>query len=266
MSTITSAQFGRWIATLTLLVALLVASVAASPFPQNDSLTLRKRGNGLNYTDPNDADGGQMLTIIPGSTTVGLGEPLNVIVSGLSDASVLTVEGFLLWATSINFGVSCLGQANGTSQYANLGTGAGNVSQGTGDGDNGVLRYNYLNAYFGTCKETLDGGNHFRWWQQENTDAYFLASSVELDLATGHNIASNGYNLGRDYLVGNATISNGTQWSGNVYQTTVEYVAAGILLNATSVGVNHPDVALTGQPAQDGRVAVLTVRQLNSSL
>lgn len=64
--------------------------------------------------------------------------------------------------------------------------------------------------------------------------------------------------------VGNATLSNGTEWQGNVYNTTVEWVEAGVLLNATSDGINHPSVALEGQPSQDGRVAVLTVRQLQS--
>jgi hypothetical protein len=196
---------------LLLIASVLLSLASASPFLlEEDATSMQRRGNGLNYTDPNDS-GGQMLTIIPDST---LGEPLNVIISGLSDASVLTVDGFLLWATSVNFGVSCLGQANGSLQYANLGTGNGNVSQGTGDGDNGVLRFNYYDAYFGTCKETFSGGDHFRWWQQQDTGAYFLASSVELDLASGHDIATNGYNLGREYL---------GEWQGvhllNVQQT-----------------------------------------------
>lgn len=134
--------------------------------------------------------------ILPGLPD--LGEPINAIVSGLSDESVLNVEGFLLWATSINFGVSCLGQANGSVQLANLG--AGNQTQGTGSGDNGVLRWNYMMPYVGTCKETFIGGNHFRWFKQESTGAYFLAASIELDLEAGHMIAQNGYNAGRDEL------------------------------------------------------------------
>ena len=47
-----------------------------------------------------------------------------------------------------------------------------------------------------------------------------------------------------------------------MYKTTVEYIPAGLLLNATSEGVNHPDVALPGQPVQDGRVALMTVTLL----
>lgn len=37
--------------------------------------------------------------IIPGPYAIGLGEPLNVIISGKSDKSVLNVPGFLLWVT-----------------------------------------------------------------------------------------------------------------------------------------------------------------------
>lgn len=136
------------------------------------------------------------MQIIPGMPEVG--EPINAIVSALSDPSVLTIEGFLLWVTSINFGVSCLGQANGTVQMANLG--AGNETQGTDNGDNGVLRWNYYMPYIGTCKETFEGGNHFRWFLQRSTGAFFLAASVELDLSTSHMIATNGYNDGRDQL------------------------------------------------------------------
>lgn len=127
-----------------------------------------------------------------------LGEPLNAVISAQSDKSVLTIEGFLLWATSVNFGVSCLGQANGSLQSANLGS--GNQTQGTGNGDNGVLRWNYYSPYIGTCKETFEGGNHFRWFPQKSSGAIFLATSIELDLSTNHMIATNGYNAGRDEL------------------------------------------------------------------
>lgn len=169
-------------------------------------------------------------------------------------------------SSSINFGVSCLGQANGTQQLATLGDGVVNRTQGTGSGANGVLRFNYYSPYVGTCRETFEGGNHFRWWKQNGSEAdsgaIFLAASRELPLAQNHMIDTNGYNLGRDEVIGNATLPDGTEWEGNRYNTTVVWVPAGLLLNATSEGVNHPDVALQGQPAQDGRVAVLTITQL----
>ena len=40
----------------------------------------------------------------------GLGEPINVIVSGNSDSQVLSPEGFFNYALSLEFGTECLGQ------------------------------------------------------------------------------------------------------------------------------------------------------------
>ncbi|KAK0526299.1 hypothetical protein OC835_005332 [Tilletia horrida] len=221
----------------------------------------------IDFLDPLQHDG-FMTTILPmpnGQPNLPYGEPINAIISGRSSPSVVNVEGFLRWATSVNFGVSCLGQTNGSAQLANLGDGKGNVTQGNdGSGDNGVLRWNYGDPYLGTCKESVIGGNHFRWWPQAKTGAYFIAASVELSAKLGHMISLNGYNLGRDELVGNATNPNGTYWAGYRFNTTVEWIPAGVLLNATSEGINHPDVALPGQPSQDGRVALLTITQLAS--
>ncbi|CAO1629709.1 unnamed protein product [Sympodiomycopsis kandeliae] len=275
----------QWLlSTLALSVCLLttttITTTLASPFSRrandaNTGMTLAAANRyepwpgSVDFYNPREKVNGSMLTYIPGPYTVGVGEPLNAIVSGRSSRSVLTPQGFLLWATSINFGVSCLGQANGTLQYTDLGDGRGQRAQGTGDGANGVLRFNYYSPYVGTCRETFEGGNHFRWWKQNGTEAdsgaIFLAASRELPLAQNHMIDTNGYNLGRDEMVGNATLAGGTEWEGNRYNTTVVWVPAGLLLNATSDGVNHPDVALPGQPAQDGMVAVLTVTQLGGT-
>lgn len=152
-------------------------------------------------------------------------------------------------------------------QYANLGDGFGIRSQGNYGGGNGALRWNYGNADFGTCKESVDGGNHFRWFLQNGSDAFtgaiFLAASMEEPASLGHMIQTNGYNTGRDYLVGNATMHPTTDYKGFVYHTEVEWIPAGVLLNATSDGINHPEVALPGQPVQDGRVALLTVTLLS---
>lgn len=37
------------------------------------------------------------------------------------------------------------------------------------------MRYNFGDIYFGTCRETFEGGNHFRYWTQEKTGAVFMA-------------------------------------------------------------------------------------------
>lgn len=114
----------------------------------------------VDFYNPNSYPGGQVLSIIPGNTTIGLGEPMNIIISGRSSKTVLGPVGLLLWSTSIDFGISCLGQSGGTEQLANLGDGRVNQTQGNGSGANGVLRYNYGSPYLGTCRvsDELQGG------------------------------------------------------------------------------------------------------------
>jgi hypothetical protein len=90
----------------------------------------------------------------------GLFEPINLIVSGQSDAFILTEEGFLDYARSIGFSFECLRQHRGGYQQANLGDGKGwenelfelrEVLVGADPGD-----------WIGTCVESFTGGNHFR--------------------------------------------------------------------------------------------------------
>jgi hypothetical protein len=84
------------------------------------------------------------------------------------------------------------------------------------------IRENFGDIYFGTCKETFNGGNHFRYWQQNTTNAWFLAASMEMDLAKQHDIIRNGYNLGRDDIISRAVgqtipprnVTNTTVFSG----------------------------------------------------
>jgi hypothetical protein len=86
--------------------------------------------------------------------------------------------------------------------------------------------------------ETFDGGLHLRYWIQNNTGAYFMAVSEEMDLSSGHDIVPNGwaklpalatspgltfrYNHGRDHLVGNLT------------KTPIHEVRSGVVLNPVS--------------------------------
>ncbi|OXG40416.1 hypothetical protein C359_03232 [Cryptococcus neoformans Bt120] len=230
--------------------------------------TLSRRASG--YTNPED-NGGLMLTIVNGTYPAGMGEPLNVILSGDSDAEVLVKSvddgGFLNYMLSAGLGEECLGQHLGADQEANLGDGLGNVTEVE------ELRYNYGNPYIGTCQETFNGGLHLRYWIQNTTGAYFMAVSVEKSLTEGHDIVVNGYNIGRDELVGNltgqsidtrtlsntSTLSGSATYSNYTYQTDVQYVSG--LLKNSSDGINHYlTVEEEGHPAIDGLVAVLTVK------
>ncbi|THG95180.1 hypothetical protein EW145_g8007 [Phellinidium pouzarii] len=224
----------------------------------------------------NPANGGGSMLDNAGD---GLGEPLNVIISGLSSSDVLTDDGFLNFAQSLGLSFECLGLHLGAPQSADLGDGNGFVNQTT------ELRQDYGNAELGTCLETLIGGNHLRYvvallspllsssllsdslyftpnlpplypqrvFRQNGTDAdsgaLFLAVSKEEDLEESHTIVPDGYDIGRDTLVSTA-IAGQTSFGGVTYSTTAENVTG--LLPVGSSGVNH-GIAL------DGIVTLLTV-------
>jgi len=186
--------------------------------------------------------GGSMLD----NAAPPLGEPLNVIISGLSSPSVLTDDGIVNFAMAIGFSIECLGIHLGAPQSANLGDGNGFVNQTV------ELRQDYGDAELGTCLESLIGGNHFRVFRQNgplaNSGALFLAVSQEEDVEDGHNIIPDGYNIGRNLLVSGAM---GTTSSGGVtYSTTATNITG--LLPVGSVGINH-GIAI------DGIVTLLTV-------
>jgi hypothetical protein len=185
--------------------------------------------------------------------TDGLGEPLNVVISGESDSVVLAHNGFLAFMQSVDMSAECLGLSEAASLSANLGDGQGTVNATT------TLRYNFGDPSTGTCTETIEGGNHLRYWQQTgsaaNSSAYFLAVSVEQNVTLGHDIisggaGSNGYDLGRDWLASNATVAS-TSALGYTFTTTASNVTG--LLAAGSSGINH-DISI------DGIATVLTVK------
>lgn len=245
-------------ATLTLLSLSL--AVAASPAPakpataavaaassvlQSGATQLSQLGAGnAAFFSPLNG-GGSMLDIV----SPGLGEPMNVIVSGLSDPRVLTDDGFLNWAQSLDMSTECLGQHLGGPQAANLGDGNGPVNQTV------ELREDFGDDILGTCLESLIGGNHLRMFRQNgtqaNSGALFLAVSHEEDLEESHTIIPNGYDIGRDELVA-AALNNGstTSHDGVTYQATSQNITG--LLQPGTNGVNH-DIAI------DGVVVLLTV-------
>lgn len=215
-----------------------------------------------------------MMTYIPTEYTVGLGEPVNAILSSKSDPQILIDQeangGLRNYFLSFQYGAECLGQHEGSHQIIDLGDGNGPKNE------TAVIRFDYGDPSLGTCQETIQGGNHFRYWVQNgpthNSSAVFMACSAEHSLQLGHLIIPNGYNLGRDWIVGNATsqpinsstvtntsVFHGqTSFNGFTYNTTATYIS-GILQN-TSSGVNHAgDVALPGQNAIDGLISVLEV-------
>ncbi|KAJ3815529.1 hypothetical protein F5876DRAFT_30435 [Lentinula aff. lateritia] len=226
------------------------------------------------YFNPS-SNGGSMLTTVENTSPLGQQEPINLIISANSDSAVLkdgNIDGGLQnYFNSLGFAGECLGNHLGDDQQANLGDGNGLINQ------TGVMRWDYGNVQTGTCEETIDGGNHFRYWIQNgsaaDSSAIFVAASYELPASSNHDIVVNGYNFGRDWIVGNitgstipaASLTNSSSYSGNTssngfnFSTTAQYVSG--LLPNTSVGINHNlTVATDGENAVDGFVAVLTVK------
>ncbi|KIJ17566.1 hypothetical protein PAXINDRAFT_167571 [Paxillus involutus ATCC 200175] len=245
------------------------ATLSSPPSPE-------KRDTNYGYYIPMD-QGGSMLTEVPDTYPAGLGEPINAIISAYSDSAVLQSTlnngGLINYYQSIGFSTECLGQHSGDSQGANLGDGNGYLNE------TAVIRWDYGDVNIGTCTETIEGGDHLRYWIQDGPDAdsgaIFMAVSYEMPIAEQHNIVPNGYNLGRDWFIGNATsqstliptenltnastYSGQTSFNGYTYQTSVNYISG--LLQNTSTGINHfQSVAVNGSNAIDGLVAVMTVK------
>lgn len=202
----------------------------------------------VDFYNPN-LSGGSMLNNAGG----GLGEPLNVIISGKSSPEVLTNDGIVSYARAIGFSEECLGIHIGAPQSANLGDGHGWVNQTM------ELREDYGNEELGTCLESVIGGNHFRVYRQDGpsamSGALFLAVSQEEDVEEDHTIVPDGYNIGRNQLVEHAVGNH--HFDGVYYTTTAKNITG--LLPAGSEGVNHGI-------ATDGITTLLTVQTSSSSV
>lgn len=208
---------------------------------------LAERQGGQGYVDPTTA-GGSMLTRLSANTQMG--EPLNVIISGDSDKEVLTPQGASEYLESLYFSPgTCLGISAGGPQQANLGDGNGYRDQ------TDVLRFNYYQGDGGSCLESIHGGNHLRYFMQNgsaaDSGAIFIAASVEYPASQSHNLVPDGYDLGRDLFVGNATNSSGTTSPGGYHYTTTS-TQVPLLQSVNTANINHGI-------SVDGQVAVLTV-------
>jgi len=232
----TQLHIPRTIMNSLLKLSLFVSSVFGSAI-------LHSRQSGVAYFAPNQGGGSELDDAAP-----PLGEPLNVIISGLSDPTVLTDAGFLGWAQSVQMSTECLGIHLGGPQSANLGDGNGFVNQTI------ELRQDFGSSSAGTCLESLIGGNHLRMFRQNgtlhNTGALFLAVSQEENVFESHTIVPNGYDLGRDSLVKLATTTT-TGNNGITYSASSTIITG--LLPSGSAGVNHGI-------SQDGNVILLTVQ------
>ncbi|KAH9891837.1 hypothetical protein C8Q73DRAFT_90702 [Cubamyces lactineus] len=195
------------------------------------------------WRDPR-LNGGRLIDYV----TDEVGEPLNIIISALSDPFILTESGLHTYVKSIGFSEECLGLHYGHIHEADLGDGLGRKPEQF------LGRQHYF-PIAGTCWESVRGGHHFRAWKQNGTDAdsgaWFLGASEEMDSRNNHMIVDDGYNRGRDYIV--SRVTRITHWKGMWWKGEVEWREG--LLERGARGVNHGI-------EQDGRVAILTINRL----
>lgn len=108
-----------------------------------------------------------------------------MVISANSDPLILTPEGLVDWMGSIQYGAEFLNQSLGARQAANLGDGNGSGEPRSGDAravcakltslpdaavnQTNLLRYNYFDIYYGTLKESIEGGSHVRYWRQNGS-------------------------------------------------------------------------------------------------
>lgn len=220
----------------------ILTSIPLFPLPDHASNDV-EAVNQYGFTDPR-IYGGTSFDLVGN----GMHEPLNIIISSHSSPSILTRKGFQSYCRALDFDRECLGIHAGGYQKAFI------DPRGWRDQEF-IYRqvYTPFDHVFGTCIESLVGGNHIRAWQQQGSQAWFLATSREEDASKNHMIIPNGYNIGRNQLVQMALGKNKdgmTSFMLTKYSTKVEFVAG--LMPQGMQGVNH-DIAV------DGLTAVLTV-------
>ncbi|OBZ68822.1 hypothetical protein A0H81_11224 [Grifola frondosa] len=136
------------------------------------------------------------------------------------------------YVKSIGFSEECLGLHYGKIHEADLGDGDGRKPE------HFLGRQHYF-PIMGTCWESVRGGQHFRAWRQNGTDAntgaWFIGASEEKDSSRNHMIVENGYNRGRDFIVERAT--QPSRWKGDWWQADVEWREG--LLEKGKRRVNH---------------------------
>ncbi|EST04830.1 hypothetical protein PSEUBRA_006137 [Kalmanozyma brasiliensis GHG001] len=212
------------------------------PPPSTSTTTIST--NQYGFVDPRVYSG----TSLDSAGPPGLGEPLNVILSSHSSPLLLTRSGFQSYLRSLDFDRECLGLHGGGYQTAHIDP-RGDLNQDF------IFRqiYTPLDHVFGTCIESLVGGNHVRAWQQQGSGAWFLATSKEEKLSKHHMIVPDGYDVGRNEVVRKAQgkgKDGRTSFMGKRYRSEVMFVAG--LMKGGAEGVNHGI-------AVDGLTAVLTV-------
>lgn len=248
---------------LTLLATLSTLTVASNVVDLDEPVfghhvalqALTKRSDAPGYVSPASIGGGMQFSFEGQPTTKP--EPINIIVSGKSSFGTIAgstdyaifnaSRGFSQYLSALNYSDECLGLHLSTPAYAN-------VSGSSPELLDFLYRENFGDYPEGTCQETLSGGHHFRGWRQTQSAAFFLASSLELNLTLKHTLAPNGYDLGRQEFVARAR-RGGVDYAGCTWPPA----AVVNLTDLVQPDAGGPSGEYNHDIGLDGVVALVTV-------
>lgn len=177
-------------------------------------------------------------------------QPINVIISNKSDASVLKHIGLMDYFKSLGYDLDNCMTGAPNNQTAN-------VSNGTYI----LNRFNY-NWHSAEC-ETSRGKPvlYLHAWTQNRTNeelgALFIAATVLTPDKQGDKVEQNGYDRGRDLFVSRATLDYSNNYIGSAANKSMEYKTQ-VVYNDTQLLANMPK-DLDGAVTTDGRVPILLV-------
>lgn len=229
----------------------------------------------LGFINPIELGGYSNFTFINSPTTKP--EPLNIVISGLSDfpsniyalsgqkaipsGNVTSIlyepHGLADYLNALNFSDECLHLHLSTPAMAAISSPNLHLLDFLYREDFGVLDAQTS----GSCRETLEGGYHFRGFRQNQTGAWFLGASQELNLTLKHDLVPNGYDLGRDEVVRRARIG-GVDGRGCTWPAAEVRDARGVLSRDDGSSWNHGigidglvKVIIVGSPSCNARQA-----------
>lgn len=177
-------------------------------------------------------------------------QPINVIISNKSDASVLRHTGLMDYFKSLGYEVESCFYGAPNNQTANVSNGTYILNR---------FGYNWHSAECDTNPDKPVLGIHA--WSQNRTNeelgALFIAATVLTTNKQGDKVEQNGYDRGRDLFVSRATLDYSNDYIGSAANKSMEYKTQ-VVYNDTQLLANVPK-DLDGDVTTDGRVPILLV-------
>ena len=202
--------------------------------------------------------GGNMTATPANSQNKGTGGKLiNVIISNKSDHSLLSEDGMSTYLGSLGYESGpCHAGDRLVGDQANVGNGKDTIMS------------TVFTWHSPRCDLVQNPSLRFNYWTQTDSSkkqgAHFIAAAVVLPNKEGDQVVENGYDLGRDEFVAQATVNNTNTPVARRYNNTLEYRTQ-VVYNDTELLSNISAHDLQFNVGTDGRVPILLVSIVQSS-